>query len=155
MAITTVLEFHSGNELSLGFDKAFGKLEITVTDGEMPSNTWDVKFDIDCSGSMEDMCKDSKTKMQHIKHTMINILRMFSECTICKYNVSVATFDNEYTLLFDFSEINASNVDEFIEKLKKYTLKIQRILFYLYSKQTLKCKIVKLHSLLTNNCIFY
>ena len=160
MAITTILEFHNGNDLSLGFDKDFGKLEITVKDGEMPSNTWDVKFDIDCSGSMDDMCKDSKTKMQHIKHTIINILRMFSECTICKYNVSVATFDNEYTLLFDFSEINATNVDEFIEKIKKIysknstnlILPIKQTNTEMQNRKTAFPNNKKLHILLTDGC---
>ena len=160
MALTTVLEFHNGNGLSLGFEKHFGKLEISLEDCEMPVNTWDVKFSIDCSGSMSDVCKDSKTKMQHIQHTMANILRMFSECTICKYNVSVSSFDNKYTLLFDFSEINPNNVDELIEKIKKIyprdstnlVLPIQQTNTEMQNRKTAFPNHKQLHILLTDGC---
>lgn len=160
MTLTTILEFHTASDLNIGFTENFGKLEITVDDCAMQVNTWDVKFDIDCSGSMEDICKDSKTKMQHIQHTMINILRMFSECTTCKYNVSVSTFDNVYNLLFDFSEINATNVDEFIEKIKQIysknstnlILPIQQTNAEMQNRKTAFPSNKQLHILLTDGC---
>ena len=160
MTLTTILEFHTASDLKIGFTENFGKLEITVDDCAMPVNTWDVKFDIDCSGSMEDICKDSKTKMQHIQHTMINILRMFSECTTCKYNVSVSTFDNVYNLLFDFSEINATNVDEFIEKIKQIysknstnlILPIKKTNTEMQNRKTAFPTNKQLHILLTDGC---
>ena len=33
------------------------------------------KFNIDRSGSMYDVCADNKTKMDHIKHTLCNIIK--------------------------------------------------------------------------------
>ena len=160
MALTTVLEFHNGNDLELGFDDYFGKLDVSVEDCEMPYNVWDVKFSIDCSGSMCDTCKDSKTKMEHIHHTMINILRMFSECDTSKFNVSVAAFDDKYDLIFDFSEINSNNVEEFIEKIKKIypknstnlVLPIEQTNIEMQNRKTQFPDNKQLHVLLTDGC---
>jgi hypothetical protein len=109
---------------------------------------------------MGDKCKDSKTKMQHIQHTMINILRMFSECKTCKYNVSVSIFDNIYKIIFDFSEITENNVDEFIEKIKKIyprnstnlVLPIQQTNIEMENRKTAFPEHKQLHILLTDGC---
>lgn len=161
MTLATTLEFHNGNDLQLGFtDYHFGKLNVSVEDCEMPYNTWDVKFSIDCSGSMSDTCKDLKTKMQHIQHTMINILRMFSECETSKFNVSVAAFDDTYDLLFDFQEINATNVEDFIEKIKRIypknatnlILPIQQTNTEMQNRKIAFPENKQLHVLLTDGC---
>jgi hypothetical protein len=161
MSLTTTLQFHDGTDLKLGFDDYhFGKLDVSVEDCEMPNNTWDVKFSIDRSGSMSDTCKDLKTKMQHIHHTMSNILRMFSECETSKFNVSVDAFDDKYDLIFDFQEINSTTVDEFIEKICKIyprnstnlVLPIQKTNEEMQNRKNLFPENKQLHILLTDGC---
>jgi len=157
MTLSTALYFHDG--LWEG-DYQFGKLDVSVEDGEMPNNTWDVKFSIDRSGSMSDTCKDLKTKMQHIHHTMSNILRMFSECETSKFNVSVDAFDDKYDLIFDFQEINSTTVDEFIEKICKIyprnstnlVLPIQKTNEEMQNRKNLFPENKQLHILLTDGC---
>lgn len=157
MTLSTALYFHDG--LWEG-DYQFGKLDVSVEDGEMPNNTWDVKFSIDRSGSMSDTCKDLKTKMQHIHHTMSNILRMFSECETGKFNVSVDAFDDNYDLIFDFQEINSTTVDEFIEKICKIyprnstnlVLPIQKTNEEMQNRKNSFPENKQLHILLTDGC---
>ena len=46
--------------------------------GVADERVWDIVFSIDNSGSMSDICSDKKSKLDHIKHTISNILRIFS-----------------------------------------------------------------------------
>jgi von Willebrand factor type A domain len=157
MTLSTSLYFHDGLWED---DYQFGKLDVSIEDSEMPNNTWDVKFSIDRSGSMSDTCKDLKTKMQHIQHTMSNILRMFSECETCKFNVSVDAFDDKYDLIFDFQEINSNTVDEFIEKIRKIyprnstnlILPIQKTQTEMQNRKNMFPENKQLHVLLTDGC---
>jgi uncharacterized protein YegL len=99
----------------------FYVLNLVSVNMEKVPYTWDVKFSIDHSASMDDSCGDSRTKMQHIKHVIINILRIFvsesyENMTI---NVCVHIFDDEDNQLFDFVRVTKSNVDELIMKIEQ------------------------------------
>jgi uncharacterized protein YegL len=98
----------------------FYVLNLVSANMEKVPYTWDVKFSIDHSASMNDQCDDGRTKMQHIKHVIINILRIFvsesyENMTI---NVCVHIFDDQDTQLFDFVRVSKSNVDELIAKIE-------------------------------------
>ena len=57
----------------------FGVLEINIPKEKISNDViWDIVFSIDNSGSMSDFCSDNKSKMEHIKHTLRNILKLFS-----------------------------------------------------------------------------
>lgn len=95
----------------------FGVLEISTPEKDAITYTWDVKFDIDRSGSMSDSCMDGRTKMQHIKLVLSNILRLFASYENMTFNVSVDSFDHNLNVVFDFVHITKDNVNIYIEKI--------------------------------------
>uniref|UniRef100_A0A6C0K094 VWFA domain-containing protein n=1 Tax=viral metagenome TaxID=1070528 RepID=A0A6C0K094_9ZZZZ len=95
----------------------FGVLEITTPDKDALPHTWDVKFDIDCSGSMSDICMDGRSKLQHIKHVIANMLRLFASYSDITFNVSVEAFDDGLHPIFDFVRITSDNVEQYIAKI--------------------------------------
>ena len=95
----------------------FGILEISTPDKDALPHTWDVKFDVDCSGSMSDTCIDGRNKLQHIKHVLSNILRLFASYSNITFNVSVEAFDDSLHRVFDFAHITPDNVEEHIAKI--------------------------------------
>lgn len=94
-------------------------LNLISANTEKVPYVWDVKFSIDHSGSMSDNCNDGRTKMQHIKHVIINILRLFVSESYAnmEINVCVHIFDGEDERLFDFTRITKLNVDILIAKI--------------------------------------
>jgi uncharacterized protein YegL len=150
--------FHSGSDLGLGY--SFGKLEINVEDCDIPEHTWDIKFSVDFSGSMLEKCNDGNTKMQHIQHTMINILRLFVDYNTAKFNISIDTFDDKYELLLDFTEINTDNLDEMIKKINKIyprnstslILPLEKTKTELQNRKNQYPNHKQLHILLTDGC---
>jgi len=95
----------------------FGVLEINTPDKDALPHTWDVKFDVDCSGSMSDPCMDGRTKLQHIKHVLANILRLFASYGHITFNVSIDAFDDHISSIFDFVQITPENVEQYIAKI--------------------------------------
>jgi hypothetical protein len=95
----------------------FGVLEINTPDKDALPHTWDVKFDVDCSGSMSDPCMDGRTKMHHIKHVLTNILRLFASYGHITFNVSIDAFDDRISNIFDFVQITSDNVELYIAKI--------------------------------------
>ena len=52
----------------------FGILNFIAITTEESSDELDFLFSVDCSGSMSDICSDGRSKMQHIIHTLKNII---------------------------------------------------------------------------------
>lgn len=96
----------------------FGVLEIDIPKEKISNDViWDIVFSIDNSGSMSDFCSDDKSKMEHIKHTLRNILKLFSTNKEIKFNVYVQSFNDEIKEIFDFTTVTEENVDELIHKI--------------------------------------
>jgi von Willebrand factor type A domain len=95
----------------------FGILEISTLEKDALPHTWDVKFDVDFSGSMSELCIDGRDKLQHIKHVLANILRLFASYSHITFNVSVDAFDDTILHIFDFVQITTENVEEYIAKI--------------------------------------
>lgn len=94
----------------------FGILDIK-TRGEIPITNKHIHmiFTIDSSGSMCDICSDRKTKMEHIQHTLENMLRMFHENKECNISVHIQSFAMTVkTIISDVGNIRESNLDELI-----------------------------------------
>jgi uncharacterized protein YegL len=130
--ITTILQFHSekltGNNTTPenfeypvvfpGDDQYyFGTLDISTAAADPIPYTWDVKFSIDNSGSMSDQCRDGRTKLQHIKHTLGNIIRLFASYKSMTFNVCIHTFNDQTEQIIDFTTISDSNLEEILAKI--------------------------------------
>jgi Mg-chelatase subunit ChlD len=125
-SINSVLEFHNIDYPEWRTStKSFGTLNITLDAESVRSNenqspiTWDVVFSVDTSGSMSDVCADSRTKMSHIIHTLSNILRLFSTNSHIKVNVFIQNFNDRTKTILDFTEITEFNVPSLITLVEK------------------------------------
>jgi hypothetical protein len=68
---------------------------------------------------MSDLCIDGRDKLQHIKHVLTNILRLFASYSNITFNVSVDAFDDAILHIFDFVQITPENVEEYIAKINR------------------------------------
>ena len=94
----------------------FGILDIKIR-GEIPITTKHIHifFTIDTSGSMSCICSDGRRKMEHINHTLENMLRMFHKNNECNISVHIQSFDTiPRTIIRDVGNIRESNLDELI-----------------------------------------
>jgi hypothetical protein len=94
----------------------FGILNINIR-GEIPITRKHIHivFTIDASGSMSDMCSDRRTKMEHIHHTLENMLRIFHENKDCNISVHVQSFDTVIrTIISDIPDIRESDIDRLV-----------------------------------------
>jgi hypothetical protein len=129
-AISSLMTFHNSGEIPELFRKDyhkddvhehFGIIEISVEEQPIQKHTWDIMFSIDVSHSMSEGCRDGKSKLYHIKHTMTNILRLFANEIHAVFHVCVQVFNHEYKEIFDFAEICPENVEKYIQYIKYIT----------------------------------
>ena len=106
------------DETNVESSESFGIIEISVEEMPIKKRTWDILFSIDISASMSQRCRDGKSKLHHIKHTMSNILHLFSKNTEAIFNVCVHAFNDKHKEIFDFVEITADNVEKYIQFIK-------------------------------------
>lgn len=128
--ISSFMTFHTGEEVPELFREDyckndvlehFGIIEISVEEKPIQQLSWDIMFSIDISHSMSERCRDGKSKLYHIKHTMTNILRLFAKETNAVFHVCVQVFNDAHKEIFDFAEINAESVDKYIQYIKHIT----------------------------------
>lgn len=94
----------------------FGILDIKIR-SEIPITKKHIHmfFTIDASGSMSDICPDGRTKMEHIHHTLENMLRIFHENNESNISVHVQSFNNVIkTIIRDVPNIRDSNIEELV-----------------------------------------
>ena len=77
-------------------------------------------FTIDTSGSMTDICQDDKRKIEHIYHTLENMLKIFHENRDCNISIHIQSFDTSVkTIISDVSNIHDANVEELVQLIKQ------------------------------------
>lgn len=127
MTLTSILEFHNATN-PLPFDlfatnTKFGKITVKVPEIAINPFIWDVKFSIDASQSMYDLCKDGKPKIEHIKYTMTHILKTFvkyAETTPnLQFNVCIHMFNDTNAEIFDFTTLTTDNLDYHLDKINE------------------------------------
>jgi hypothetical protein len=100
-------------------DAKFGILNfIAITTGET-SDELDFLFSVDCSGSMSDICSDGKSKMQHINHTLKNMIMFFHKHPDVKINVKINAFDTFIYNIVTRTIITDENLSEIMFKIDK------------------------------------
>jgi len=78
----------------------FGLLSLKAITTPLTTLEQDFMFQVDCSGSMYDICADGRIKMNHIIHTLKNMILYFKENPSLKVYVTIHAFDdNIYNIL--------------------------------------------------------
>ena len=95
----------------------FGILNIEAISAPFSKEEHDFVFMIDCSGSMSEECSDGKNKMQHIIHTLKNMIVYFKENPDIQSRVSIYTFDDKIATILERSSITPINLNEIISKI--------------------------------------
>jgi hypothetical protein len=101
-------------------DAKFGILKLTAVSVPMSQDVHEFIFMVDQSGSMSDMCSDGRDKMQHILHTLRNMIIYFKDNT-AKVYVNIFAFDFTICEVVERTVINESNIDAIIAKIKTIT----------------------------------
>jgi hypothetical protein len=96
-------------------DAKFGILNLTAVSTPLSDRTQEFVFMVDCSGSMSDGCADGRTKMQHIVHTIKNMLLYFKENSAEIYLISLPS-------IFSFAFSGDPSIMESVEKSKPILL---------------------------------
>ena len=78
-----------------------------------------IVFSVDCSGSMSDTCEDGKIKMDHIIHTLINMIVYFAEHPELNISISVFAFDGSIYNIIVNEEVKEENLEKLIQSVKK------------------------------------
>jgi len=76
-------------------------------------------FSIDCSGSMNDLCNDGRTKNDHSNHTLINMITYFAEHPELMVSISVFAFDGSIYTIIENEEVTQENLNKLIQDIKK------------------------------------
>jgi len=130
-----ILEFHSNtdkipkellcnmdltsNTKTQTHDESFGCLEIHTGETTINIDPVFFLFTLDESGSMSDLCKDGKTKMDHIHFTMNQMLHYFAENPEATIYVHVNAFSDIVRTVIETTQVTHKNVNDIIEKIKK------------------------------------
>jgi uncharacterized protein YegL len=130
-----ILEFHSNtdkipkellcnmdltsNTKTQTHDESFGCLEIHTGETTINIDPVFFLFTLDESGSMSDLCKDGKTKMDHIHFTMNQMLHYFAENQEATIYVHVNAFSDIVRTVIETTQVTHKNVNDIIEKIKK------------------------------------
>jgi hypothetical protein len=101
-------------ELYFGIYKLNIRNEIPITQKHIH-----ILFTIDCSGSMQDMCGDGRTKMAHILHTLENMLRLFHNNPDINVSIHINAFDSKiYEITSNISDIKSADIETIITQIK-------------------------------------
>ena len=99
----------------------FGIFRLSTEQIEPKITKMDWIWNIDRSGSMDERCPDGKTKMQHIHHTLQNMINYFLGLspTICQ-TLTIIGFDHEIDIICEKVTINdelKTNLPQILGKL--------------------------------------
>jgi hypothetical protein len=96
----------------------FGILNLQAISSPLNETNQEFVFTVDCSGSMSDGCADGRTKMQHIVHTIKNMLLYFKENSI-KAFVTINAFDDKIYNIIQRTNITDENFAGIISSVDK------------------------------------
>jgi hypothetical protein len=107
-------------KIPIPFDNAkFGILNFAAVTSPETKNELEFLFIIDCSGSMSDKCSDRRTKMQHIIHTLKNMIIFLHDNTSINANITVNAFDTNIYKIVERTRITDDNLNQILEKIEK------------------------------------
>ena len=101
--------------------KMFGVLNVNVKDCEkrVPQSHHFI-LTVDRSGSMGSRERDGMTKMQHVIHTISNMMRYFAyDLKDTEVFVSVVTFDDEVDCIIDKTRVNKQSINKLVQTVEE------------------------------------
>jgi uncharacterized protein YegL len=98
-------------------DYKFGLLTLKATTSSLTTKKLEIIFQIDCSGSMGDNCSDGRTKMQHILHTIRNMILFFKENKELNVNITIHAFDDSIYKIVDHTPVNEDTYQKIITSI--------------------------------------
>ena len=100
--------------------QVFGTLTIKVNDTPMTKTPQYILFMLDRSQSMSDPVGRNSTKMEHSKHTIINIVKLVvnSEENCPPVFIQIFVFDDEIDEIMPKIQITKENIREIVSKIK-------------------------------------
>ena len=100
-------------------DAKFGILKLTAISAPMSQDINEIIFMVDRSGSMSDVCSDGRDKMQHILHTLKNMIIYFKDNRSARVYVNIFAFDDIIEEIVERTDINEENIDLVISKINR------------------------------------
>jgi hypothetical protein len=101
----------------------FGILKLNAITAPLSKENIDIIFMVDRSGSMSDLCSDGRSKMQHICHTLNNMVLYFKDNATIKAHITIHAFDNLIYNIVDRCKVNEKNINEILFKISHITPK--------------------------------
>ena len=101
-------------------DYKFGIVNIQMTKNHIKQYNSHIHFvfSVDCSGSMTDVCDDNRNKMHHIKYTLENMIRVFSEKTNYTISVHINTFETNVHNVITNTVVNKDTMGTIIDEIQ-------------------------------------
>ena len=99
----------------------FGILNFVAVTSEETNEEHDFLFLIDCSSSMYEGCSDEKSKIQHIIHTLKNMVLFFNEHPEINVNITINAFDTQIYEIVTRTKVNNDNINSIISKIEEIT----------------------------------
>ena len=100
-------------------DMKFGVFELKIADTPMLTGHQVLDTSTDISGSMSDFCNDGKSKMQHARHTLQNIVSAIVKSDGASVTMATYGFDNMVDEIFPGTQITQDNETELRTKMEK------------------------------------
>jgi len=95
-------------------DSSFGILKMKAMSNHVTTKYQDFVFNIDNSGSMSDLCSDGHTKMQHIIHTVKNMVYYFNDNPSINANITIFIFDDNVHKILDRTCVTTENIFDIV-----------------------------------------
>lgn len=97
----------------------FGILNFKAITCEISKKNQEFLFMVDCSASMSDKCSDGRNKMQHILHTLKNMITFFCDYPSISTNITVTAFDNIIHEFVERINVNRETLPSILEKIDR------------------------------------
>lgn len=118
---STTVEFHEGElpityeDLGIPHGAKFGIIKQNVVECEMDQTQTVLEITIDNSGSMNEFCGNG-SKIEHVKHTLKNILRVIVEKNM-PISIQVNIFNDQYKEIIELRQVTSENLEELVQNI--------------------------------------
>lgn len=96
----------------------YASLAIKASKSSILTKPIFLNFSIDSSGSMDDACKDGRSKMQHIKHTASNMIRFLSANEEANVFIRMVCFSDYVKMVIPTTKVDKANVGALLAQIQ-------------------------------------